>query len=139
MGTNEYENMKPIWVLFFAALTVFSVNGDTFEDIRECPRGYFYAGDDTPDAELQSYWPIGKTPVYSCYKRIPVEGINDGLEQCYTSAIDSDKMEARIVIFDDAGEVDRVFNYVQRVEEHGDDDTDNDEYTFLTSAMFFQD
>lgn len=102
--------------------------------IIECPSGYFYAGDDTPGTELKSYWTVGKTPVYSCYKQIPVEGINDGLEKCYTSVIESDKMEGRIVIFEDVQEVERVFKHI------GDHcDYHFCDYTVLTSAMYFED
>ena len=110
--------------------------------IVECPSGYFYAGDDTPpdgtDA-LQSYWEVGRSPVYSCYKRIPgTNGINDGLEQCYTSVMDSDNMEARVVIFEDAKEVERVFNSLddKMTKEGGIPEVDGS-YTILTSAMRF--
>ena len=83
--------------------------------------------------ELKSLLPLGTTPVYSCYKQIPVEGINDGLEKCYTSAIESDHMEGRVVIFEDDKEVERVFNHV------GNADDMETEFTFLTSAMYFED
>ena len=110
--------------------------------IVECPSGYFYAGDDTPPDDpdgLQSYWEIGRSPVYSCYKRIPgTKGINDGLEQCYTSVMDSDNMEARVVTFEDAKEVVRVFDSLDdKSSEEGRDPKMDGSYTILTSAMKF--
>ena len=106
--------------------------------IIECPSGYFYAGDDTPPDDtddLESYWEVGRSPVYSCYKRIlQTNGINDGLEQCYTSVMDSDNMEARVVIFEDAQDVYRVFNYI---DEHFYEEDYPIDYPILTSAMRF--
>lgn len=121
--------------MLLSALTISMVNGYGFED-RICPTGYFNAGPDTPpdDPEsLKSYWEVGRTPVYSCYKRIrDVNGINDGLDKCYTSVMDSDQMEARVVIFEDAIEVDRVFNWF---DEH---EWTEDGIEILTSAMSFK-
>ena len=102
---------------------------------RNCPDGYFFAGDDTPGTNeyLKSYWPLSESPIYSCYKNIPVEGINDGLNQCYTSTM-SDGMEGRIVIFEDVEEVQRVFTYIMN---HQPFMVFN--YTLLTSAIYFED
>ena len=104
---------------------------------RLCPSGYFYTGDDTPSSinALEGYWPVDESPKYSCYKVIPnVFGINDGLQKCYTSTI-SDQMEARVVIFEDAQEVERVFKYLFRQQEG----ENMNNATLLTSAMYFED
>ena len=104
---------------------------------RLCPSGYFYAGDDTPSAinALEGYWPINETPKYSCYKVIPnVSGINEGLQKCYTSTI-ADEMEARVVIFEDSQEIQRVFNYLFREQLLGN----VNKATLLTSAIYFED
>jgi len=95
------------------SLLALSVSGDEwFENFRECPTGYTYIGDDgTPDNSLEgSYWYLGESPTYSCYKSVAVTDINDALGQCYKSVMDSDQMEARVVSFDDEKEVYRVFN-----------------------------
>lgn len=127
--------MKSIAFLLLSSLTVISVSGGGFQDIRGCPSGYFFAGDDSPDTSedvLKSYWEVGRTPTYSCYKEIHmVNGINDGLEQCYTSVIGSDNMEGRVVIFEDADEVERVFEYILRPSFFIESST------ILTSAMNF--
>ena len=47
--------------------------------------------------------------------------------------MDSDKMEARVVIFEDAKEVERVFNYL---DDHSNE-WDGYEGNILTSAMRF--
>ena len=74
---------------------------------------------------------VDRTPIYSCYKKIPmVNGINDGLSKCYTSVIKSDNMEGRVVSFEDAEELERVFTYIF-------DNFDDVEPTILTSAMKF--
>ena len=104
---------------------------------RLCPTGYFYSGDDTPASPnaLKEYWPIDESPKYSCYKVISdVSGINDGLQKCYTSTI-ADKMEARVVIFEDSKEVERVFKYIFK--NHLVDSMNN--ANLLTSAMYFED
>ena len=69
-----------------------------------------------------------------------MSGINDGLEQCYTSVMDSDDMEARVVIFEDAQEVDRVFTTIDaNIAEDGDSPIsyNGSSITILTSAMNF--
>ena len=63
-----------------------------------------------------------------------VSGINDGLQKCYTSTI-ADKMEARVVIFEDSKEVERVFKYIFK--NHLVDSMNN--ANLLTSAMYFED
>ena len=63
-----------------------------------------------------------------------VSGINDGLQKCYTSTI-ADKMEARVVIFEDSKEVERVFKYIFKNQL-----VDNmNNASLLTSAMYFED
>ena len=100
---------------------------------RDCPDGYFFAGDNTSkrNGGLKGYWPVDESPIYSCYKVISVEGINDGLEKCYITTIQDD-MRARVVIFDDVEEVHRVFAYITK-------HVPNDNLTLMTSAMYFED
>ena len=63
-----------------------------------------------------------------------VSGINDGLQKCYTSTI-AEKMEARVVIFEDSKEVERVFKYIFKNQL-----VDNmNNASLLTSAMYFED
>jgi hypothetical protein len=64
---------------------------------------------------------------------ISVDGINDGLEKCYTSTI-ADDMEARVVIFEDVEEVQRVFTHIMK---HQPEDIST--VPLLTSAMYFED
>ena len=104
---------------------------------RLCPNGYFYAGDDTSTSinALEGYRPIDESPKYSCYKVIPnVSGINEGLQKCYTSTI-ADKMEARVIIFEDSEEVQRVLKYIFREQSEANENN----VTMLTSAMYFED
>ena len=119
--------------------SIYSIFGFTYSSIidRLCPSGYFYAGDDTPAARnaLEGYWPINETPKYSCYKVIPnVSGINKGLQKCYTSTI-ADEMEARVVIFEDSQEIQRVFSYLFNEQSLGNINNG----TLLTSAIYFED
>ena len=62
-----------------------------------------------------------------------MDGINDGLEKCYTSTI-ADDMEARVVIFEDVEEIQRVFTYIMK---HQPEDISR--VGLLTSAMYFED
>ena len=110
----------------------------------ECPTGYTYIGDDgTPvpesDSLTGSYWYLGESPTYSCYKNITVTDINDALGQCYKSVMDSDQMEARVVSFDDENEKDRVFNNYFKFSESDDVEMNQTILTFLTSGMKFAD
>jgi len=125
--------------MLFAVLAL-SVNGDEwYENFRECPTGYTYIGDDgTPVSESDSltgsYWYLGESPTYSCYKKVTVTDINDALGQCYRSVMDSDQMEARVVSFDDENEKDRVFN---NYFEFSESDGVEMNQTILTSGMKF--
>jgi len=107
---------------------------------RLCPEGYTYAGEDTNimnGSLILGGDPAGMTPiyhskVYSCYKIISVTdgGFNEALTAC-------DKDEAKLVKFEDEGEVDRVM--MKMLPLLTSEDGHGNQSNWTTAAMRFAD
>lgn len=98
---------------------------------RVCPEGFIYAGEDTIKLLGVSYEEVARSPVYSCYK---VLGSVGSMSESFNEALSAcDDLDADLVAFEDAGEVQRVAEQVTIDPFFGSADY------LMTSAMYFTD
>lgn len=90
---------------------------DYVSTARICPKGFTYAGEDSPKDDglmLKSYWSeeVARSPVYSCYKALTSEEVGGGLNQALSACSDLDT-DAHLVALEDEQEIRRVYQYVK--------------------------
>jgi len=98
-------------------------------EIRLCPDGYFYAGEDT-ERKTKDVWLEEKdrSPTYSCYK------VSDKESDYFKATRSCEADKGHLISLEDQEELERVNN---KMSDHHTPKDDNTTAEFLTSAIYF--